>query len=44
MKINENLYKIFSLPAELVHMSPQFINSHNIESVKFVVCRLFERT
>ena len=44
MKINKNLYKIFSLPAELVHMSPQFISSHNIESVKFVVCRLFERT
>ena len=25
-------------------MLPQFISSHNNESVKFVVCRLFERT
>ena len=38
------MYKIFSLPAELVHMTPQFISSHNIESVEFVVCRIFERT
>ena len=37
IKMNKKLYKIFSLPAELVHMSPQFISSHNIESVKFVV-------
>ena len=44
IKINKKLYKIFSLPAELVHMSPQFISSHHIEIVKFVVCRLFERT
>ena len=44
IKINKKLYKIFSLQAELVHMSPQFISSHHIESVKFVVCRLFERT
>ena len=38
IKINKKLYKIFSLPAELVHMSPQFISSHNIESVK--ICSL----
>ena len=34
----KKLYKIFSLPAELVHMSLQFISSHNIEKCK--ICSL----
>ena len=35
------LYKKFLYQLQLIHMSLQFIISQNIESVKYVACRLY---